>query len=87
MRDAPPQPDGRCCGFQQQAVQCTHAAAAAGLPPPPPRYPVSDRANAVRQFFDAAKQDPELIQAPWIYMIESDYVRMFFLGGSVFVRV
>lgn len=39
-------------------------------------YPVSDRANAVQQLFDAAKRDPELIQAPWIYMIESDYVFM-----------
>lgn len=38
------------------------------------RYPVSDRANAVQQFFDAAKEDPDLIQAPWLYMIESDYV-------------
>lgn len=39
-------------------------------------YPVSDRANAVQQFFDAAKADPSLIQAPWLYMIESDYVFM-----------
>ena len=39
-------------------------------------YPVSDRANAVHQFFDAAKLDPSMIKAPWLYMIESDYVFM-----------
>ena len=39
-------------------------------------YPVSDRANAVQQFFNAAEEDPEMIKAPWIYMIESDYVFM-----------
>ena len=39
-------------------------------------YPVSDRANAVAQFFAAADGEPDLIQAPWLYMIESDYVFM-----------
>ena len=39
-------------------------------------YPVSDRANAVRQFFEAAKSDKALIKARWLYMIESDYVFM-----------
>jgi hypothetical protein len=39
-------------------------------------YPVSDRADAVQQFFDAYKKDPSMITAPWIYMIESDYVFM-----------
>ena len=37
-------------------------------------YPVSDRANAVRQFLDAARQNTSLLQADWIYMIESEYV-------------
>lgn len=37
---------------------------------------MSDRANAVRQFFEAADADPSLISAPWLYMIESDYVFM-----------
>lgn len=39
-------------------------------------YPVSDRANAVKQFFQAAKEKPDLIKANWLYMIESDYVFM-----------
>jgi len=39
-------------------------------------YPVSDRANAVKQFFYAAKSDASMIQGEWIYMIESDYVFM-----------
>lgn len=39
-------------------------------------YPVSDRADAVQQFFDASKKDPSMIKAPWLYMIESDYVFM-----------
>lgn len=37
-------------------------------------YPVSDRANAVQQFFLAAKKTPSMIKAQWLYMIESDYV-------------
>eukprot|EP00887_Chlorella_sp_A99_P004360 scaffold15.g4360.t1 len=37
-------------------------------------YPVADRPNAVRQFMDAAKTDPSMIKAPWLYMIETDYV-------------
>jgi hydroxyproline O-arabinosyltransferase len=39
-------------------------------------YPVTDRGNAVRVFLDAAKKDSSLIKAPWIYMVESDYVFM-----------
>ncbi|DBA81022.1 TPA: hypothetical protein ACH3X2_007228 [Trebouxia sp. C0005] len=39
-------------------------------------FPVSDRPNAVRQFFDAAVKDASLIQAPWLLMIETDYVWM-----------
>ena len=39
-------------------------------------YPVSDRANAVHQFFDAAEKRPSMIKAPWLYMIESDYIFM-----------
>ena len=37
-------------------------------------YPVSDRGNAVQQFFAAAAKDPGMIKGSWIYMIESDYV-------------
>ncbi|EFN56336.1 hypothetical protein CHLNCDRAFT_144797 [Chlorella variabilis] len=39
-------------------------------------YPVSDRGNAVRQFFNAAAKNPSMIKGAWIYMIESDYVFM-----------
>lgn len=39
-------------------------------------YPVSDRADAVQKFFDAAEKDPSMLKAPWLYMIESDYVFM-----------
>jgi hypothetical protein len=39
-------------------------------------YPVSDRGDAAVQFFKAAAEDPSMIKAPWIYMIESDYVFM-----------
>eukprot|EP00891_Asterochloris_glomerata_P007790 jgi/Astpho2/7790/fgenesh1_pm.00117_%23_7_t len=37
-------------------------------------FPVADRPNAVRQWLDAAVLDPSLIKAPWILMIETDYV-------------
>jgi hypothetical protein len=37
-------------------------------------YPVSDRPNAVRQFMDAARDDPAIILAPWLYVTEADYV-------------
>lgn len=37
-------------------------------------YPVADRPNAVRQFFDAAMKNTNMIKAPWLYMIETDYV-------------
>lgn len=39
------------------------------LPPAAPcrcEYPVSDRANAVRQFFEAAERDPTLIKVGWL---------------------
>ena len=39
-------------------------------------FPVADRPNAVRQFFSAAAKDPSMIKAPWILMIETDYVWM-----------
>jgi hydroxyproline O-arabinosyltransferase len=35
-------------------------------------YPVSDRANAVRQFFEAAAKNTSMIKAKWLYMIESE---------------
>jgi hydroxyproline O-arabinosyltransferase len=44
-------------------------------------FPVADRPNAVRQFLDAAAKDPSLIQAPWVLMIETDYVWMNPLQG------
>ena len=37
-------------------------------------YPVSDRPNAIAQFFAAAADTPSMIQAPWVYMGEADYV-------------
>ena len=37
-------------------------------------FPVADRANAVQQWLDAAAVDPSLIKAPWLLMLESDYV-------------
>jgi hypothetical protein len=39
-------------------------------------FPVADRPNAVRQFFEAAAEKPGLILAPWILLIETDYVWM-----------
>ncbi|EIE24619.1 hypothetical protein COCSUDRAFT_14028 [Coccomyxa subellipsoidea C-169] len=39
-------------------------------------FPVSDRPNAVMQFLKAAKADPTMIKAPWLLMIETDYVWM-----------
>lgn len=47
---------------------------------PPPEcdgwcdYPVADRPNAVRQFLDAAARDPSMVKAPWLYIIETDFV-------------
>jgi len=38
-------------------------------------YPVSDRANAVNQFWEYAKKN-HLLNEDWYYMIESDYVFM-----------
>jgi hypothetical protein len=35
---------------------------------------VADRPNAIRQFLDAAVADPSMIKAPWLYMIETDFV-------------
>ncbi|CAD7702596.1 unnamed protein product [Ostreobium quekettii] len=37
-------------------------------------FPVADRPGAVRQFLLAAKTDPALIKAPWLLLIETDYV-------------
>lgn len=34
------------------------------------RYPVADRPGAVRQFLEAARTTPGLLQAPWLYLIE-----------------
>ncbi|CAL8467638.1 g7176 [Coccomyxa elongata] len=39
-------------------------------------FPVSDRPNAVMQFLRAAQKDPTMIKAPWLLMIETDYVWM-----------
>lgn len=36
--------------------------------------PVCLRPNAVRQFFAAARRDPKLIRAPWLLLIEADYI-------------
>ena len=44
-------------------------------------FPVADRPNAVAQFFAAAAAAPALIKAPWILMIETDYVWMAPLQG------
>jgi hydroxyproline O-arabinosyltransferase len=35
--------------------------------------PAADRPDAVRQFFDAARVEHDLLAAPWIYLIEPDY--------------
>jgi hypothetical protein len=39
-------------------------------------FPVADRPNAVRQFLAAAHEDSSLLRAPWLLMIETDYVWM-----------
>ncbi|GFR47682.1 hypothetical protein Agub_g9430 [Astrephomene gubernaculifera] len=39
-------------------------------------FPVADRANAVQQWIDAAEKDPSLVKAPWLLMLETDYVWM-----------
>ena len=39
-------------------------------------FPVADRPNAVKQFLAAAANDTSLIKAPWILLIETDYVWM-----------
>lgn len=39
-------------------------------------FPVADRPNAVQQWINAAKKDPTMIKAPWLLMIETDYVWM-----------
>lgn len=44
-------------------------------------FPVADRPNAVRQFLDAAAADASLIRAPWLLLIETDYVWMSPLQG------
>lgn len=37
-------------------------------------FPVADRPDAVEQWMKAAQRDPSMIRAPWILMIETDYV-------------
>jgi hypothetical protein len=37
-------------------------------------HPVGDRPDAVRQFFDAARVEKGLVAAPWVYLIEPDYL-------------
>ncbi|KAK9795215.1 hypothetical protein WJX73_002433 [Symbiochloris irregularis] len=37
-------------------------------------FPVSDRPNAVAQWMAAAENHPDMIKAPWLLMIETDYV-------------
>lgn len=37
-------------------------------------FPVADRANAVQQWIDAAEKDPSMIKAPWLLLLETDYV-------------
>ncbi|KAG2437347.1 hypothetical protein HXX76_006002 [Chlamydomonas incerta] len=39
-------------------------------------FPVADRANAMQQFIDAAEKDPSLLKAPWLLLLETDYVWM-----------
>lgn len=35
---------------------------------------MADRANAVQQWIDAAHVDPSIVKAPWILLLETDYV-------------
>ena len=37
-------------------------------------FPVADRANAVKQWCAAADKDPSMIKAPWLLLLETDYV-------------
>jgi hypothetical protein len=37
-------------------------------------YPVANRPPAIRDFFLAAKKDPDMIKGAWVYMLECDYV-------------
>ncbi|GLC42047.1 hypothetical protein PLESTB_001062400 [Pleodorina starrii] len=39
-------------------------------------FPVADRANAMQQWINAAEKDPSLIKAPWLLLLETDYVWM-----------
>ncbi|KXZ54330.1 hypothetical protein GPECTOR_5g413 [Gonium pectorale] len=39
-------------------------------------FPVADRANAMQQWIDAAEKDPSLVKAPWLLLLETDYVWM-----------
>ncbi|KAL4442745.1 hypothetical protein ABPG77_006739 [Micractinium sp. CCAP 211/92] len=38
------------------------------------KYVIVERPSAVRKFLAAARQQPSLIQAPWLYLIETDFV-------------
>ncbi|EFJ50516.1 hypothetical protein VOLCADRAFT_88948 [Volvox carteri f. nagariensis] len=37
-------------------------------------FPVADRANAVQQWINAAEKDPSMVKAPWLLLLETDYV-------------
>ncbi|KAI7843720.1 hypothetical protein COHA_002618 [Chlorella ohadii] len=37
-------------------------------------YVIADRPGAIRQFFAAAAHTPGLIKAPWVYLLETDYL-------------
>lgn len=37
-------------------------------------FPVADRANAVQQWLDAVGEEPSLQKAPWLLLLETDYV-------------
>ncbi|KAJ9529755.1 hypothetical protein QJQ45_014533, partial [Haematococcus lacustris] len=39
-------------------------------------FPVADRANAVVQWIQAVKKDPNMLQGAWVLLLESDYVWM-----------
>lgn len=37
-------------------------------------FPVADRANAVQQWLNAVEKDPSMQKAPWLLLLETDYV-------------
>ncbi len=46
---------------------------------------MADRANAVKQWLAAAEADPSMIKAPWLLLLESDYVWIKPLPVSLYV--